>query len=506
MTRFVFYDLETTGAQPDFDRPLQFAAMVTNADFEPIEEPVVWYAQHPQEVLSHPAAVMTTGLLPNDPALKQGMTEAQLAQAIAQLLQPPDTCAVGFNNLRFDAPMLRFLFWRSLKPPYEHEFKRGNSKFDVLDAARAYRLLRPEGIQWPENDQGYPSLKLTDLSAANGLAHTKAHDALSDVEATVGLARLLKQANPRLWTYLLNARDKQHVRQQVDRPEQPAFVHTTSRIAADRGGGSVFFNLGQPEGNPNARLLWDARFDPEPWLEMTPESLAERRFVPTPADRVNDPEQMRLPVKELHINRVPAVFPLSILKEPDVCARMVLDRQQVLDHIAFIQAHRQAFTEKMQQAVRLSTQPFPSGGASEQALYQGFVPYADQQRLQQQTDLALQASTSAEQSAAIQALLAQPWQDERLHTLVPHFAARNFPTAIDQVTRASWQNFCREQLNPQGTLLADWQTQKHLPRDIPHMQALARLWLENPPQGFSQAQLGLLPDYLQWLEQVAAGY
>ena len=37
MDKFVFYDLETTGISPAFDQALQFAAIVTDSDFNEIE-------------------------------------------------------------------------------------------------------------------------------------------------------------------------------------------------------------------------------------------------------------------------------------------------------------------------------------------------------------------------------------------------------------------------------------------------------------------------------------
>ena len=53
---------------------------------------------------------------------------------------------------------------------------------------------------------GRPSFKLEHLSAANGLAHEAAHDALSDVRATIALARLIRDKQPRLFDFALRLR------------------------------------------------------------------------------------------------------------------------------------------------------------------------------------------------------------------------------------------------------------------------------------------------------------
>lgn len=59
---------------------------------------------------------------------------------------------------------------------------------------RACHALRPEGIEWPENDDGFTSFKLEHLSVANGIEHSNAHDAMADVIATIELA---KKSKPR---------------------------------------------------------------------------------------------------------------------------------------------------------------------------------------------------------------------------------------------------------------------------------------------------------------------
>jgi exodeoxyribonuclease-1 len=73
---------------------------------------------------------------------------------------------------------------------------------------RACRALRPDGIEWPLNEEGKPSFKLSDITKANGLMHDSPHDALSDVYATIAIARLIKEKQPKLFEYLLKLRNK----------------------------------------------------------------------------------------------------------------------------------------------------------------------------------------------------------------------------------------------------------------------------------------------------------
>ena len=264
---FLFYDFETTGADPRCDRPVQFAALRTNDALEPIAVPITLYATLSPEVLTHPQAVLITGILPQTAIDAGGTPELLFAARIHREMSQPDTCAVGFNSLRFDAELLRFMFWRNLRDPYAHEWQAGNSRWDVLDAARAFRLLRPEGIQWPDDAHGAPTLRLTALTEANGISHANAHDAFSDVQATLDVARLLRSRSPKLFDYLLNLRKKSAVIDFVDDPERSAFVHISGRIASAQGNASVFANLGQVRGVGTQRLLWDLRFDPTQVLD-----------------------------------------------------------------------------------------------------------------------------------------------------------------------------------------------------------------------------------------------
>ena len=207
---FLWHDYETFGAHPMLDRPAQFAALRTNMALEPIDEPINWYCQPALDVLPSPIACLITGITPQE-TLKRGLTEAEFSAKIHAEMMEPGTCSVGYNSIRFDDEFSRNLFYRNLYDPYEREYKNGNSRWDLIDLARMCYALRPDGIKWPEHEPGKPSFKLEDLSAANGISHEGAHEALSDVMATIGLARLILNAQPRLFQWALRMRDQRHL-------------------------------------------------------------------------------------------------------------------------------------------------------------------------------------------------------------------------------------------------------------------------------------------------------
>lgn len=447
---FLFYDFETTGADPRCDRPIQFAALRTNDALEPIAPPITLYATLSPEVLPHPQAVRVTGILPQTLFAAGGTPEAEFAARIHREMRVPDTCAVGFNSLRFDAELLRFMFWRNLRDAYAHEWKNGNSRWDVLDAARAFRLLRPDGIHWPIDETGKPTLRLTALTEANGISHDNAHDAFSDVEATVAVARLLRTHAPKLFDYLLSFRKKNTAAEFVDAPERTAFVHISGRISGEQGSASVFANLGQAGAISTQRLLWDLRFDPSEVRDESVETLTARRFL---RDADSSAGTHRLPVKMLHLNRAPAVVSTSILNDSAIVERMRLDTLAVQRHSQIMQRHHSEIAEKLQAVIRNSGEF--AAQAPECALYDGFMPNADRYPLEafnRVLDTAIEQAPdplhTPEVTQALNQLPAQHWQDARLPTLVQHFIARTRPDCLSPAQQTQWQAWVHHRLYP----------------------------------------------------------
>ena len=185
---FLFHDYETFGVDPRRDRPVQFAAIRTDAEFNPIGKPIELFAQLSPDYLPAPDACLITGITPQI-AQQRGMPECEFMRKIHQYMSEPGTCTLGYNSIRFDDEVTRYTCYRNFIDPYAWSWQHGNSRWDLLDVIRACHALRPEGIEWPENDEGFTSFKLEHLSVANGIEHSNAHDAMADVIATIELAK-----------------------------------------------------------------------------------------------------------------------------------------------------------------------------------------------------------------------------------------------------------------------------------------------------------------------------
>jgi exodeoxyribonuclease-1 len=199
---FYFHDYETFGISPAKDRPAQFAGIRTDADFNLIGEPLVVYCKPPADYLPDPEACLITGITPQK-AMKDGLCEADFIRQIHEQFATPNTCVLGYNSIRFDDEVTRYTLYRNFYDPYAYAWQNGNSRWDILDMLRACYALRPEGIEWAFDEEGKPSFRLEKLTVTNGVAHANAHDALSDVLATIEMAKRVKKAQPKLFGYLL---------------------------------------------------------------------------------------------------------------------------------------------------------------------------------------------------------------------------------------------------------------------------------------------------------------
>ncbi|HNK19121.1 MAG TPA: exodeoxyribonuclease I, partial [Piscinibacter sp.] len=323
---FFWHDYETFGRVPRRDRPAQFAGVRTDADLNEIDAPLELYCQPPLDALPEPEACLLTGITPQQCA-QRGVAEHAFAAAIEAQLARPGTVGVGYNSIRFDDEVTRFLFWRNLIDPYAREWQNGCGRWDLLDVVRATRALRPEGIEWPTNDEGRASFKLEHLSAANGLAHAAAHDALSDVRATIALARLIKQKQPRLWDFCLRLRRKDAVIAEIGAARP--FLHVSGMYAAERGCLALVWPLAPHPTNKNELIVWDLAADPEQLFALDAAAIRERMF--TRADELPEGVQ-RLPLKTIHLNKSPVVVGNLKTLSPALAERWGVDVAQALRH------------------------------------------------------------------------------------------------------------------------------------------------------------------------------
>ena len=427
MTSIFWYDYETTGINPRSDRPLQVAGIRTDLDLNEIGPPVNLYCQPSEDILPHPAACMITGITPGQLAEK-GLAEADFMTRVHAELAAPGTCGAGYNTLRFDDEMTRYSLYRNFFDPYAREWQGGNSRWDLIDVMRTAYALRPDGIVWPEQD-GHVTLKLERLTAANGIDHGQAHEALADVRATIALARLVRDKQPKLYEWLFQLRSKQRVMDQI-RLLQP-MVHISGRFSAERHYLGVVLPLAWHPRNRNALIVCDLGLDPQGLLDLDAETLRRRLY--TRRDELADGE-LPVPLKLVHINRCPVVAPLSVLRAQDQ-QRLNLDMPEYQARALRLTDAQELWRDKL--PAIYAEEDFAASADPEQQLYDGFIGDRDR-RLCEQVRTAEPAQLARQQ---------WPFDDHRLPELLFRYRARNFAYTLDDEEQQRWKLFCQQRLS-----------------------------------------------------------
>ncbi|AZF17657.1 exodeoxyribonuclease I [Pseudomonas sp. R3-18-08] len=427
MTSIFWYDYETTGINPRSDRPLQVAGIRTDLELNEVGPPINLYCQPADDILPHPAACAITGITPQVLAQK-GLAEADFMTRVHAELSAPGTCGAGYNTLRFDDEMTRYSLYRNFFDPYAREWQGGNSRWDLIDVMRTAYALRPEGIVWPEQD-GRVTLKLERLTQANGIDHGQAHDALSDVRATIALARLVREKQPRLYEWLFQLRSKQRVMDEV-RLLQP-LVHISGRFSAERHYLGVVLPLAWHPRNRNALIVCDLGLDPQGLLELDADTLRKRLY--TRRDDLAEGE-LPVPLKLLHINRCPVVAPLKVLRAEDR-ERLQLDMDVYQARALRLTDAQEVWRDKL--ASVYAEEEFAPNVDPEQQLYEGFIGDRDR-RLCEQVRLAEPLQLGRQQ---------WPFDDHRLPELLFRYRARNFPETLNNEEQQRWRLFCQQRLS-----------------------------------------------------------
>lgn len=428
MMSFYWYDFETFGADPARDRPCQFAGVRTDENFDEIEEALVIYCQPADDVLPHPEACLITGITPQQAALK-GIVEAEFIGRIEKEFARPGTCVLGYNSIRFDDEVTRHCLYRNFYDPYAREWQQGNSRWDIIDMVRLARATRPEGICWPDHEDGKPSFKLTDLTRANGLVHEAAHDALSDVRATIAIARLVREQQPKLFNYVLSHRSKEAARTHLNVRNPKPVLHVSAKYPAEKGCAALVVPLAQDAVNANAVYVYDLSVDPGPLISLDTQQIRERVF--TAAANL-PPGVERIPLKAVHANKCPVLVPPGILQD-GVADRLGIDVPACLANLEKIRA-QSGLGDKITQVFQ---RDFPAQTNPDLMLYSGgFFSARDKQLMQQIRSLSPQDLASLPVHSA----------DARIPQMLFRYRARNWPDTLDESERAQWRELCRDRL------------------------------------------------------------
>ena len=430
---FYFHDYETFGINPALDRPAQFAGIRTDSDFNIIEEPLIIYCQIAQDYLPDPEAVLITGITPQK-TNQSGICEAEFTKLIHQEFSRPNTCILGYNNIRFDDEVTRNILYRNFYDPYAYSWRNGNSRWDLLDVVRACYALRPEGINWPRNDSGLPSFRLEDLTKANNITHEHAHDAMSDVYATIAMAKLIKQAQPKLLKYFFTLRNKNRVVELIDIVNMTPIIHISGMLGSHRGNMALVSPIAWHPMQKNAVIVCDLSGDIDSLITLPVETIREKLYTKT---EDLDVDEQRIPLKLIHINKCPIIAPLNTLL-PDNAKRFNLDKPKCLINQQKLLENQNLLQSKMYELFSVNNEYSNNNIDVDAQIYANFLNGQD----------LLKCETIRSTPPHLLDSLSLNFDDSRLAKLFFRYKARNYPQTLTEHELRIWQDHCRDILNP----------------------------------------------------------
>ncbi|MDO9269137.1 MAG: exodeoxyribonuclease I [Methylobacter sp.] len=427
---FYWHDYETFGTDPRKDKPVQFAGIRTDFDFNIVGDPLVVYCKPATDCLPHPEACLITGITPQL-AEQKGVCEAEFIRLIHEQLAQPNTCTLGYNSLRFDDEVTRNCLYRNFYDPYAREWQNGNSRWDLIDVVRAARALRPEGIVWPVNEEGGPSFRLDQLTRVNNIAHEAAHDALSDVYATLAITKLVKQAQPKLYQFLLQHRVKAEALNLLQLGSSKPVVHISGKYPAVKNCLAVVLPVCKHPTNANGVIVYDLSVDPESMLSLTAEEIQQRIFTAT-ADL---PEGMtRIPLKTVHINKCPVLAPVSVIR-PEDARRLEIDLALCHANIDKIKG-ASGLSEKLAAVFSGQTYIEQDSDPDLEIYSGGFFSENDKKQM-----FKIRGMPPEQLAKSV-----FKFTDSRLPEMLFRYRARNYPETLNTDDLRRWNEFCVNRL------------------------------------------------------------
>jgi len=433
MNTLYWHDYETFGIDPRYDRPSQFAGIRTDEELNIIGDPLMIYCKPAGDSLPHPQACLITGITPQE-AQQKGVNEAEFIKQIHDEFSVPHTCGVGYNSLRFDDEFTRFTLYRNFYDAYAREWQNGNSRWDIIDMARLTRALRPEGINWPDREDGKPSFRLEALTAANDIEHQGAHDALVDVYATIALAKLIKTTQPKLYDFVYQHRQKQAVSPLLNLHERTPVIHVSRMYPSEYCGTALVIPIAKDPTNNNGIIVYDLRHNPEALINEDADTLRKWLFTPTS----ELPEGITRPaLKTLHINKCPVIVPENTLNDA-AAERLQIDREQHYQHLQQLNAAGD-LTQKINDI--FTGREFETIDDPDASLYGGgFFSGNDKRKM----ELIRSADADHLKTMSI------PFDDQRLVEMLFRYRARNWPESLSAEEQQEWQQYRQQRLTEEN--------------------------------------------------------
>lgn len=436
---FLWEDYETWGTDPQYDESSQYACVRTNMDLNIIDIPLNIFCKPSGFRIPHPVSVEVTKLSPLY-CLEHGLNESQFANTIFLEKNIPKTCSSAYNGINFDSNVSRYLFHRNLLPAYETEFKNGNSIWDILMVGSLYRALRPNGINWPTNKEGTPSLRLEDLCKANDIVQENAHDAISDVFGLIGYAKLLKSKQPKMWDFMYKNKSKKELANYI-KFRSKIYLYSSMFFGNDCHYTKPILPILQLKNEKNSIIAIDLSTPIDKFTKLSAEEL--NKLIYTSKKELEEQNKTRPPIIKIKLNKCPAITTAGALDEEST-KRLKINQSQVLDNARKILSNTK-FINTIESAYATKNEPkLPTN--PEAQLY-GFNFYSKSDT----------AKISQILRDGVQFGLQKPtiWDDPRPHELLKRIIYKSYPDLLPENFKEEMEEVRKANLNLNNEITID---------------------------------------------------
>ncbi|MBM3159702.1 MAG: exodeoxyribonuclease I [Bacteroidetes bacterium] len=455
---FLFMDYETFNSNPKGGRVSQYASIRTNYALEIQKDSAKnYFCLQSKDNIPSPSAALITKLTPQKiERIKNGIeplpastfnvipevyNEYWFISHIEYDMSLPKTCTLGYNSFKFDDEFTRNLLYRNLRDPYEREWSNNNSRFDVYFLVLATYVLKPEILNFPQardkenNELLYhsktnlplPSFRLEDLSIANKISHTNAHDAFSDVEATIEIMKIIKNADEYFFEEIFSLRKKKNVNDWLNKNNNKPFIHISQYYGKENYSMGILYQIAN---NHRAYLCLNLSHDVQPLIDLEGEDLENYLFP-------KETFEYKKNVVIIYNNQCPILANVSEYAER--LKSFNLDREKMSKNLNLIRENINPLSAKLKP---LYFKDFPLSTDkidSDLKIYSGGF-FSDLER-----DSISQfhcAITMNNNSFSIQNM-ASP----RLKEMALKIIARNFPDKLTEEEKKWWFNYSRNRIS-----------------------------------------------------------
>lgn len=455
----IFYDTETTGTKTFFDQILQFAAIRTDEALNEIDRFEIRCRLLPY-VVPAPGAVRVNGVNVShltDPTLP---SHYEMVRTIrATLLSWSPAVFIGWNSIHFDEELVRQALYKTLHSPYLTNCN-GNSRSDAMRVAQACSVFVPGSLTLPTGEDGREVFKLDQIAPANGFKCERAHDAMSDVEATVFICRLLAERAPDIWSCFMRFSTKAAVVSYITEER----VFCLCDFFFGQPFSWIVTTIGQNQDNRAEWYVYNLSVDPESLLALSDAQLAARL------------DESPKPLRRLKSNAAPMIFPPE--DAPDICKGRELGLEELEHRAAVLQANP-ALRERLISVFDSLKEEYPASPHVEEQIYDAFIEEIDEKLMD--------AFHEAEWPQRL--AIVERFQDPRLRTIGRQLIHLERPDLFDKAICREHRMAAAKRLLGLGEGIS-WLT---LPEALHEIEAMLLV--------ASGAELKLLQEHRQYLRE-----